>query len=387
MEKNNYQFLKVFYAALFILMISILNAGCKTEPVEETIPRLKEEFDPYFLMGGVLNERHVMQPDYKVLDLVKEQFSVLTAENKMKWESIHPLPGEFDFEASDKFVEFAEENNMKIIGHTLIWHSQTPDWVFEDEQGKLLNRDQLIERMRNHILSVVGRYKGRIHGWDVVNEAILDNGRWRESKWRQIIGEDYIQLAFQFAAEADPDAELYYNDYSLFHIEKRKATIRLINNLADKGIKISGIGMQGHYHLDEPGLQAIEETIVELSSTGADIMITELDISVLPWPSEEQFGADVSTNFEYNETLNPFGYQLPDSIQNQLAKRYADIFNIFVRNSNVISRVSFWGVHDGDSWLNSWPVNNRENHPLLFDRNLLPKKAFHAVIETTKGSR
>lgn len=366
----------------FMTIVWLLFAGCKAEEKQETIPGLKEVFDDHFLMGAILNERHVMQPDYRVLDLVKEQFAVLTAENKMKWESIHPLPDVYDFEATDKFIEFAEKNNIKVIGHTLIWHSQTPDWVFEDEQGNPLDRDQLIERMRNHIFKVAGRYKGKIHGWDVVNEAILDNGEWRDSKWRQIIGDDYIQLAFEFAAEADPDAELYYNDYSLFLDPKREGVKKLISNLLEKDIKINGIGMQGHYQLDEPAAEKVEQSIRDFSSLGLDVMITELDISVLPWPSDDLYGADVSTNFEYNETLNPYGYQLPDSVQNQLAKRYADLFNVFVRNSDVISRVSFWGVQDGESWLNYWPVDNRINHPLLFDRNLQPKKAFYEVVKT-----
>src|SRR5690606_4843615 len=197
--------------------------------------------------------------------------------NCMKSMFMQPREGEFYFEDADRFVEYGEKNNMHIVGHTLIWHSQAPKWFFTDNAGNNVSRDVLIERMRKHIHTVVSRYKGRIHGWDVVNEAILDNGEYRESKFYEIIGEDFIPLAFQFAHEADPDAELYYNDYSTAIPSKRDGIVRMTKNLLDAGIKIAGLGMQEHHGLVHPSLGEVEQTINDFASLGVKVMVTEMD--------------------------------------------------------------------------------------------------------------
>jgi endo-1,4-beta-xylanase len=368
---------------LFIVGLSCSSFNSGKHNIDD-LPSLKSSFEPYFLMGTTLNENHVLNPDEDLQNLVISQFNIVTAENKMKWENIHPLPGIYDFEASDSLVAFASRNNLKVIGHTLIWHSQTPDWVFTDEEGNWLSRDALIERMREHIFTVAGRYRGQVYGWDVVNEAVLDNGELRDSKWKQIIGDDYIKLAFQFAAEADPYARLYYNDYSLPNPEKREGVVNLITSLKQKGVRIDGIGMQAHYHFHYPDINELEKSIEAFARLGVDVMITELDLNVLPIPDDDHLGADVADNYEFDEYLNPFGYELPDSIQQMHAERYAEFFEIFLMHSDKISRVTFWGVHDGQSWLNNWPVKNRVNHPLLFDRNLQAKPAFYKVIGLTR---
>ncbi len=371
-----------------ILALFVMGLGCSRNNTSvhsrSDTPSLKKAFGPYFLMGTTLSEGHVLEPDAELLELVKHHFNTITAENKMKWESIHPYPGIYDFEATDSMMAFASRNNIKVTGHTLVWHSQTPDWVFTDEQGNWLSRDALIERMREHIFTVAGRYRGQIHGWDVVNEAVLDNGELRDSKWRQIIGDDYIKLAFQFAAQADPNARLYYNDYSLPNPGKRDGVVRLVSSLQEDVVRIDGIGMQGHYHFHYPEIDELEKSIEAFSQLGVDVMITELDLNVLPIPDEDQLGADVAVSYEFDEHLNPFGYELPDSIQQKHAERYAEFFEVFLRHSDKISRVTFWGVHDGQSWLNNWPVKNRVNHPLLFDRNLQTKPAFYKVIRLTQ---
>ncbi len=364
------------FKPLFEIFFIILLAGltCTREPI------LKEVFKNNFYIGTALNRNQIFRQDSNALIIAKKHFNSITAENIMKWEKIHPKPNEYNFEPADRFVELGEENQMFIIGHVLVWHAQTPEWVFQDESGNLTSRDTLLHRMHDHIHTVMGRYKGRVHGWDVVNEAVDDNGQWRKNIWYEIIGEDYVQKAFEYARDADPDAELYYNDYSLPTPVKRGGVVRLIRDLQTKGVKVDGIGMQGHYHLDYPELNELEASIIAFSELGVKVMITELEITVLPRPSNQQ-GADISMDFEFQKKLNPYTAGLPDSMQVQLTNRYSELFNLFVKHSDKISRVTLWGIHDGQSWRNNWPVRGRTDYPLLFDRNYQPKPAFDAVIQ------
>jgi endo-1,4-beta-xylanase len=342
---------------------------------------LKDAFKDYFYIGTTLNSDQIYARDHSSLHILKKHFNSITAENDMKWSNIQERQGEFDFDAADRFVALGEENNTFIVGHALIWHNQTPDWVFQDESGKLRNRETVLEYMRNHILTVVDRYKGRVHGWDVVNEALDENGQLRKSRWLKIIGEDYIQKAFEYAHEADPHAELYYNDYSLVNPLKRDGVVRIIRNLQSKNIKVHGIGMQGHWSLDYPHtLEDIEASVLAFSKLGVDVMITELDVSVLP-PPDDQRGADVSRSYEFKSEYNPYPHELPQPIQEKLADRYSEFFKIFYKHRDKISRVTIWGIHDGQSWLNDWPIKGRTNYPLLFDREYKKKPAFYAVAK------
>ena len=345
---------------------------------------LKDAFKGYFYIGTALNEFQVTGRDPKTADFVVEQFNSITPENLLKWQSVNPAPGKFNFAPADSFVAFGERHHMFIIGHTLVWHSQTPKWVFEDNENKPLTREQLLQRMKEHILEIAGRYKGRINGWDVVNEAIEDNGELRNSKWRQIIGDDFIEKAFEYAHEADPNMELYYNDYNTFLKPKRERIIKLVKDLQAKGIRIDGIGMQGHWGLDYPPLNELDETLKEFAATGVKIMITELDLDILPNPMNNT-GADVSKRFKLTKESNPYADGLPDSVATVEANRYADFFKLFVKYKDSIERVTFWGVNDKQSWRNNWPIFGRSAYPLLFDANNQPKKAFYSVIETVKG--
>lgn len=344
---------------------------------------LKDAFHGSFLVGAALNEATFSEKDAVAAGVVKTQFDSITPENVLKWESVHPQPGKFAFDAPDRYVEFGEKNKMFIIGHTLIWHHQTPAWVFQDDKGQPLTRDQLLARMREHILTVVGRYKGRVKGWDVVNEALEEDGSLRKSKWLKIIGPDYIEKAFEFAHAADPDAELYYNDYSIENEAKRKGALELIRSLRAKGVAVTGVGIQGHDNLDWPSAEQEEATIAEFGKLGVKVMITELDINVLP-SNTTGGSADLSIDIKTRPELNPYSAGLPDAMQQRLAARYVDLFRVFVKHRDVIERVTFWGVTDETSWLNNWPVRGRTNYPLLFDRSAKPKPAFAAVIKTAK---
>jgi endo-1,4-beta-xylanase len=253
--------------------------------------------------------------------------------------------------------------------------------VFRDDKGNLVDRDTLLGRMRSHIHTVVGRYKGRIQSWDVVNEALDEDGTLRKSLWLKIIGPDYIARAFQFAHEADPGAMLNYNDYSLEGEAKRNGAMELIRGLKAQGIPVASIGLQGHDHLGWPSVEAEDATITAFASLGVKVAITELDIDVLP-PATLKQTADVALSAQARAELDPYSQGLPDAVEQKLAQRYASLFAVFLKHRDVVARVTFWGVTDGESWLNDWPVKGRASYPLLFDRNGQPKPAFAAVIRT-----
>jgi endo-1,4-beta-xylanase len=344
-------------------------------------PALKDAFKDCFRIGAALNQATFMGQDTNGVAIVKAQFNTITPENILKWESVHPEPGKFAFDLPDQYVAFGEKNGMFIIGHTLVWHSQTPRWVFQDDKGNRLERDALLDRLKEHISTVVGRYKGRVRGWDVVNEALNDDGSMRNTMWYRIIGDDFLIKAFQFAHEADPGAELYYNEFSLEKPGKRKGAIALIKKLQAAGVPVTGIGYQAHVKLASPSAEDIDTTISELAGLGIKVMITELDVDALPSASGYT-GADVSQREAYRAGLNPYTNGLPAEVQQKLADRYRDLFRVFVKHRDAISRVTFWGVEDGGSWLNSFPVRGRTNYPLLFDRQYRAKPAFEAVIST-----
>lgn len=339
---------------------------------------LKEAYKGDFLIGAAVNSAQFTGTDARSAELVARQFNSITPENVLKWERIHPRPGVYNFDLPDKYVEFGEKNHMFIVGHCLVWHAQVPNWVFEDDKGKPLTRDALLQRMREHIFTVVGRYKGRINSWDVVNEALNEDGSLRQSKWLQIIGEDYIAKAFEYAHQADPQAQLNYNDYSLENEAKRNGAIALIKRLQAHGIPVTVVGIQGHDSLDWPSAALEDATIDAFAKLGVKVAITELDIDVLP--PIQPGSADVSLNVKADPKLNPYVNGLPDAVQKTLAERYAGLFAVYLKHRAVVNRVTFWGVTDGDSWKNNWPVVGRTDYPLLFDRAGEPKPAFDAVI-------
>jgi endo-1,4-beta-xylanase len=301
----------------------------------------------------------------------------------MKSGHIQPVEGQFNFTQSDQFVAFGEVNNLFITGHCLVWHSQAPNWFFVDEEGNDVSREVLIQRMKDHITTLVTRYKGRVKGWDVVNEAIMENGDWRDSPFYKIIGEDFIRLAFQFAHEADPNAELYYNDYSMAYEDKRNAVVKMVQSLQAQGIKIDGIGMQAHIDLNYPDIKEFEKSLIAFSKLGVKVMITELDLSALPTP-KSGVGADVALSLEYQREMNPYTEGLPENAEQAWTERCNDFFKLFLKHSNKISRVTLWGVNDGSSWRNGWPVPGRTDYPLLFDRNYQPKRIVQLIIEEAK---
>ena len=368
-----------FISVAFILALQC--CGNKSAPDTAALG-LSDYFQDEFLIGVALSPRSLDKP--QELELIEKHFNSLTAENEMKWQRIHPTLDSFHFATADRLMALATKNDMQVIGHALVWHSQLGKGVFypadEIDDQTLVDSATLIHRIQDHITTVAGRYKGKILGWDVVNEALNDDGTLRESNFLKIIGSSYIQQAFEFANHTDPDAELYYNDYNMTKPEKRQGAIDLVRNLQRNSVRIDGIGMQAHWELEYPTLEEIEESIIAYASLGVKVMITELDISVLPSPWRMP-SADVNTRFQNTEEMNPYTQGLPDSVSHALAKRYKDIFALFNKHSDKISRVTFWGLHDGISWKNGFPIRGRTDYPLLFDRELKPKVAYEAVID------
>ena len=347
---------------------------------------LKQAYKGDFYIGTAMNAAQITGEDQRGDAIVTSQFNSISPENCLKWEIVHPRPGQYDFTLSDQYVAFGQKHRMFILGHNLVWHSQVPAWVFRDDKGNLLTRDALLARMKDHIDTVVGRYKGRIQTWDVVNEALNEDGTLRPSLWYKIIGADYIAKAFEYAHEADPSAQLNYNDYNLENQPKLDGAIRLVKQLQAEGIPIATVGIQDHDNLTWPTTEQEGAAIEAFGKLGVKVAISELDIDVLP-PATRQQTADVSVSIAQNPALNPWPDALPANIQQQLAKRYADLFGVFLQHRDVINRVTFWGVTDADSWKNDWPVRGRTDYPLLFDRAGQPKPAFDAVIQAAEAAR
>lgn len=357
------------------LLTAALLAIAATAWSADTSVALKEAYKDCFMIGVALNQRQFTEQDANGAALVKRQFNSISPENVMKWESIHPRPGPdgYDFAAADRYVEFGEKNGMYIVGHTLIWHSQTPRWVFQGEGASAITREALLERMRDHIHTVVGRYKGQIKTWDVVNEALNEDGTLRKSQWYRIIGEDYIEKAFEYAHEADPDAELRYNDFSIENAPKRKGVIALVKKLQEKKTPISGLGSQTHANLTWPSAELLDTALTEFAELGIPISITELDVIASQ-------GGQRIRSAEVSENAQAVGGGMVEAANQKLADQYGNIFSVFLKHRKNIKLVTFWGVTDRDSWRSS-------GNPLLFDREGKPKKCFETVIQTASEAQ
>ena len=366
---------------IFIIFICglICLIGCANKLVSEPSNKLSlgAHFKDLFYLGAAINENTILGLDPKSATIVNREFNTITPENSLKWMFIQPKPNKFNFKAADMYVEMGLKNNMYIVGHALVWHAQLADFM-----QNIDNSAEARKHVDNHINRLVSRYKGKIDAWDVVNEAFEEDGSLRASVFYKNMGENYIEEVFRITEKADPDADLIYNDYNLYKPEKRAAVLKMVKNFKSNGTKINGVGVQAHWDLKSPSLEEIEQIILDIHAEGVSVSFTELDISVLPNPWE-MVGAEVTQNFskfEGDPKMNPYPNGLPDAVQEKLAKRYQDIFNLFVKHSDKINRVTFWGVMDKHSWLNDWPIKGRTNYPLLFDRDYQPKVAYERLL-------
>jgi len=414
-------------SALFgLLALALLAVGATARSAET--PTLKDAYKDKFYIGAAINrtiatdaavpaENVNRTPEQVAKDiaLVKQQFNQIAPENDLKWALIHPREGAdgYDFGPADAFVNFGVSNHMYIVGHTLVWHGQTPRWVFQGTNlppsltnaasaapaatdaaatnapgggrfgrgfagglgftGPRASREELLERLRDHIHTVVGRYKGRIKVWDVVNEAVAEGGTnlLRNSPWLQIIGPDFIAKAFQYAHEADPDAILRYNDYGLENPAKRRKLITLIKSLQEQHVPVMAIGSQTHVNVSSPSFDAEDQALTELETLGLPIHITELDVNSAQG-GQRNTGADIANN----TTTTQDG--LVQDADRRLADAYSGLFRAFVKHDKSVKVVTFWGVNDAVSW-------RARGRPLLFDGNDQPKPAFEAVLRVASG--
>jgi endo-1,4-beta-xylanase len=340
----------------------------------EQTASLKEIFKKYFLIGTAMDTRQIEEKDTLADALIKQQFNAVTPENIMKAEIIQPGWGTYNFDLADKLVAFAQKNKINVNAHTLIWHSQLPVFM-----RKMSNVDSVRSYFINHITTVAGRYDGKVYSWDVVNEALNEDGTLRNSIFLQKLGDAYIVEAFRLAQKASPHSKLYYNDYNIEQPKKRAGAVAIIRKIQAAGVRIDGVGIQGHWNAFNVPFKEIEESITEFAALGIEVMFTELDLGVLknPWDNNT---ADVRAIAKGNESMNPYANGLPDSVAQIQSKAYTDLFKLFLKYKKNISRITFWGVNDGQSWLNNWPIPGRTNYPLLFDRNLKPKAVFYRVI-------
>jgi len=329
---------------------------------------LKDYYKKYFPIGVAVSPQSIKYNAQA--DFILSQFNSLTPENAMKMGPIHPAENRYNWRDADSIVAFAQAHGLKVRGHNLCWHEQTPYWLFKDAQGNTVTKEVLLQRLKDHITTVVNRYKGKIYAWDVVNEAIDDDSTkfLRNSQWFQICGEDFIAKAFEYAHAADPNAVLFYNDYNTERAEKRERVYKLLKKLVDAGVPINGVGLQAHWSIYEPSQQDLIETIKKFSSLGLKIQITEMDISVYPWEKERR-----AKRPGESDAYTP-------EMEKKQADMYAAVFKTLRKYKKVITGVTFWNLSDKYTWLDQYPVPGRKNYPLLFDQNMQPKKAYQGVV-------
>jgi len=338
---------------------------------------LKDAYGKYWSIGCAIPNGKLSPAELAVLDA---NFTNVTPEGIMKPLPIEPEENRYTFAGADAFVAFAQAHGLKVNGHALVWHESCPDWFFLDG-GKPAGRDLVLKRMIDHVTTEASHFRGKVFSWDVVNEA-LDNGPGylRPNNWRKSIGPDYVAQAFRAAQAADPQAELYYNDYNIENPVKREKAIRLIRELKAQHLRIDGIGIQGHWQLDKIPYADIDAAITAFHNEGVNVMITELDIDMVP---RKAAGADVTAKETAQD--DPLANGCPQELLARQADQYAKLFALFLRHKNEISRVTFWGLDDARSWLNNWP-RKRTNYPLLWDRQARPKPALAAVLNIADES-
>ncbi len=365
-------FITAFISTLFVLFTGNIACG---QSQEKSVKKatggdkgLKDYYKDYFIMGVAVSPRALKTDE---AGLILQQFNSMTAENAMKMGPIHPGENEYNWAGADSIAAFAKRNNLKLRGHTLCWHNQTPAWFLKDAKGQTVTKEVLLQRLKDHITTVVQRYKGTIYARDVVNEAISDspNEFYRNSEFYKICGDDFIAKAFEYAHAADPDALLFYNDYNEISASKRSKIIKMIKDLKTKGVPVHGIGLQGHWAINEPSAAQIDSTLRDFSELGLQVQITELDISVYP----KEHNARNRRPEDYDTSFN----EEKEAKQIEVYKMCFDLFKKYKKN---ITSVTFWNISDRHSWLDNFPVRGRKDYPLLFDKYLRPKKAFREVV-------
>lgn len=372
---------------LIIAVALVCSEVCSSAQIGRS---LKEAYSDAFKIGCAIGPSYTSGRNPKILPIVLEQFNAVSPDNCMKPESLHPRPDVWNFGPADAYVEFGREHDMFVLGHTLCWHNQTPEFFWKNADGTPKSHDELVEMLRSYIETVCTHFAGKVDAWDVLNEIIAEDGGYRNLGWVAAFGGDgdeVVKLVFKFANEYAPsDTELYYNEFNVWRPSKLEGIIRLVKMVRAEGLRIDGVGLQAHWGLNFPKNQYIEDAIDQLSALGLKVMITELDVDVLPFSKDGHMSGSALKDpqfqlEEFEEYFDPYKNGLPDEVEDQLTKRYEELFDIFYRHRDQIDRVTFWGLHDGASWKNGYPIPRRTNYPLLFKRDLTPHGAFDAVMK------
>lgn len=316
---------------------------------------LKEKYKDYFKVGVAVSDKTIESH----ADIIKEHFNCITSENETKYSSVAVKEGKYDFHKADKIIDFARKNEILVRGHTLVWHNQTPDWVFDG------SKEQVLNRIRDHIIRLGERYKEQIYCWDVVNEAIEDKTGlvMRQSKWVEILGENFMDDVFRIAREELPNIELFYNDYNECNDEKREKIVQVIKGMKDREVPIDGVGLQCHHNIYYPLEDDLRRTIETYASLNLQIHITEMDVSLFEFHN-------------HSKLLKP-----STKLLEMQAKVYETAFRIFREYKDYIECVTLWGIADDVTWLDNFPVKDRKNWPLLFDEEHKPKEAFYRILD------
>lgn len=379
--------MKIKTIPLFLAAAALL-VSCAPSETPARYASLKDAFADDFMIGAAISPFTISGRNPQAEELLLKHFNAVSPDNCLKAERVHPRPDVWDFRAADQYVGYAEEHGLWKLGHTLVWHNQTPDFYWYRENGQPKSRAELIETMREHIETVAGRYAGRIDAWDVVNEIIGEFGEYRDKGWVHAFegdGYEVVRNAFIFADRYAPDAELYYNDFNVWRPAHVDGIVTMVKKLQAENIRIDGVGIQAHWGLNYPKTEYIEHAIDTLASLGVKVMITELDVDVLPITREGQVIGQSLTDplyqhEEFKEYLDPYQDGMPEEVARQLDARYEELFGIFRRHSAQIDRVTLWGITDDSSWKNDYPVPNRTNYPLLFNRDYTAKPAVDALL-------
>jgi endo-1,4-beta-xylanase len=363
-----------FSAIIAFALITVQYASAQTGKTS-----LKEAFKNDFLIGTAMNSAQIEGKEPNAARLIPQEFNAVTPEDVMKAIHIHPEWNKYNFDLPDKLVAYGKKHDIKITAHVLIWHSQLPLFV-----KKMQSADSLKTFFENHITTVASRYDGKILSWDVVNEALDEDGSMRKTIFLEKLGPGYVVEAFRLAQKAAPHTELYYNDFNIEEPGKRAGAIKLIKEIQAAGVRIDGVGIQGHWHLGTLPFKEIEESIVEFAKLGIKVAFTEVDISVTPNVFAHNTADVNATSKDRSAKMNPYANGLPDSVRQRLTNDYVELFKILLRHKDAVSRITFWGLNDGQSWLNDWPIPGRTDYPLLFDRNFQPKDIYYKLIELAK---
>ena len=381
---------------LFLLSLAVLLAGCSERGGTLPDVPLKDAYADSFLMGAAISTFQVGDRSPETRELLLKHFNAISPDNELKPEILHPRPDVWNFQRADAFCQFGKENGMWILGHTLCWHNQTPAFFWTRPDGQTMSKDEIFESVRSYVETVCTHFLGKVDAWDVINEIVSEDGGYRDLGWVHALGADpavvdeFVKHVFRCAEKYAPGTELYYNEFNCWRPSKLAGIVRLVKMLQADGIRIDGVGIQAHWGLGYPKNEYVVDAIEQLAALGVKVNISELDVDVLPISKDAQvIGRSLRDPQyqleEFEAFLDPYKEGLPEEVEDQLAARYEELFRIFYEHRDQISRVTFWGTHDGTSWKNGSPIPNRTNYPLLFKRDFTPHKAYYSVIGIPLG--